>query len=109
MSALSVLLQPELAVSIMQISIILFFLGFFLMASFTNLYTVVLTVYPAQVRSTGLGWSIGLGRAGAVLSPMLAGLMISWGVSPQALFLYFLMPVLAAAVCIKLIPMIELE
>ncbi len=86
----------------------LFLVGVTLMGGFSNLYTLALTVYPAQVRSTGIGWSAGLGRAGAVISPTLAGLMIGIGMSMPAVFLYFTAPVFAAAICIKLVKVQEL-
>lgn len=76
----------------------LFLVGVTLMGAFTNLYTVALTMYPAQVRSTGLGWAAGLGRGGAVISPALAGFLIVLGVSMPALFLFFAVPALLAAV-----------
>ena len=88
---------------------ILFFIGISLMGSFSNMYNVVLIVYPAQIRSTGLGWAAGLGRAGAVISPMLAGVLISVGFSMPALFIMFALPALAAAVCVLLIPMKEMQ
>lgn len=88
---------------------ILFLIGLTLMGAFANLYTVALTVYPAQVRSTGLGWSSGLGRAGAVLSPALAGMMMAANVSLSAMFLYFCLPVFAAALCVRLVRMKELS
>lgn len=88
---------------------ILFLIGITLMGAFANLYTVALTVYPAQVRSTGLGWSSGLGRAGAVLSPALAGVMMAAGVSMSAMFLYFALPVFLAAFCVRLVKMKELS
>lgn len=87
---------------------LLFVLGLTASAAFSNLYTVALTVYPAQVRSTGLGWCIGLGRGGAVASPALAGVMLGLGINMPALFIYFAVPILIAAGCIRLIRMREL-
>lgn len=87
---------------------VLFFIGVTLMGSYANLYTVALTVYPAQIRSTGLGWGAGLGRAGAVLSPFLAGIMMAGGVSMAAMFLYFVIPVLVASACLRFVHMAEL-
>jgi len=108
MYLLNVLLGQTEMLSTTAVSAMMFLLGFTLMAAFTNLYTVVLMVYPAQIRSTGLGWCAGLGRSGAVLSPILAGGMISWGLSVEAMFFYFSVPVLLAALSIKLIQMSEL-
>ncbi len=39
--------------------------------------------YPTEIRSTGVGWAMGMGRFGQVLSPLLVGGMLglSWDVS----------------------------
>lgn len=87
----------------------LFTIGITLMGAFSNLYNVVLTIYPAQIRSTGLGWAAGLGRAGAVISPFLAGVLIGTGVALPALFVMFAVPAIAAAACVWLVRMRELS
>jgi AAHS family 4-hydroxybenzoate transporter-like MFS transporter len=40
------------------------------------LYPIGARIYPAAVRATGIGWGVGLGRAAAVASPVLAGLLL---------------------------------
>lgn len=87
----------------------LFFVGITLMGAFSNLYNVVMTIYPAQIRSTGLGWAAGLGRAGAVISPLLAGVFIGMGVSMPVLFVIFAVPAIVAAICVWVVPMRELS
>ncbi|MBD2859458.1 MFS transporter [Spongiibacter sp. KMU-158] len=79
--------------------IMLFLIGITLMGAFSNLYNIALAVYPAQIRSTGLGWAAGLGRAGAVISPLLAGVLMGFGLSIPVLFILFAIPALAAALC----------
>lgn len=87
---------------------LLFIIGITLMGAFSNLYNVALAIYPAQIRSTGLGWSAGLGRAGAVISPLLAGVLMSTGMSLPVLFVAFAVPALVAALCVSMIQMREL-
>ena len=77
----------------------LFFTGVTLLGAFGNLYNVALRIYPVQIRGTGIGWAAGLGRAGAVASPALAGLLIGAGLSMPSLFLLFGLPALVAAAC----------
>lgn len=96
------------AVSYSLIWSLLFFVGITLMGAFSNLYNVALTIYPAQIRSTGLGWAAGLGRAGAVISPYFAGVLMGMGVSMPILFVVFAIPALIAALCVWLIRMREL-
>lgn len=40
------------------------------------LYPIGATIYPQAVRAGGIGWGVGLGRAAAVASPILAGLLL---------------------------------
>lgn len=82
--------------------------GITLLGSFGNMYNVAITVYPAHIRGTGMGWAAGLGRAGAVLSPMLAGFMMASKLSMPTVFFLFAIPALLAAVCVAFISMREL-
>jgi AAHS family 4-hydroxybenzoate transporter-like MFS transporter len=42
--------------------------------------------YDASLRTTGVGWSLGSGRLGAVVGPALGGVLIAAGLSTEALF-----------------------
>lgn len=108
MLVLSFLVRDIASMSFSLIWIMLFLIGIFVMGAFSNLYNIALAVYPVQVRSTGLGWAAGLGRAGAVISPFLAGVLMGMGVSLPALFLYFAIPTVAAAGLVYLINMREM-
>ena len=55
------------------------FAGFFGNAGVSGLYSIVAVSFPTHVRATGTGFVIGVGRAGAVLSPILAGVMFDAG------------------------------
>jgi AAHS family 4-hydroxybenzoate transporter-like MFS transporter len=35
------------------------------------------TYYPTAIRSTGLGWALGIGRVGSIVGPMLGGLLLT--------------------------------
>jgi MFS family permease len=52
-------------------------LGYFLFACMGGLYTVIAAIYPAEVRNTGTGFAIGMGRFGAVVGPYLAGWLLA--------------------------------
>lgn len=47
------------------------------MAGMVGLYAVAARLYPTEIRNTGVGWAIGVGRLGAVFGPMAAGWMIA--------------------------------
>jgi MFS family permease len=54
--------------------------GFFGNAAISGMYSIVAHAFPTHVRATGTGFVVGLGRAGAVLSPMVAGLLLQYQV-----------------------------
>jgi len=60
--------------------------------AFTGLYSAAAKVYPTEIRSTGIGWGIGLGRLGAVAGPLLAGYLIAAGLGISANFYFFAVP-----------------
>ena len=60
-------------------------------------------VFAADVRTTGLGWAIGIGRVGAILSPLSVGLLVDRGWQPSALYVLCALPLgLAAWACLRL-------
>ena len=71
--------------------------GFFLFTSLVGLYVITPSIYPTEVRNTGTGLAIGVGRIGAILSPYLAGLLLSTGWKPSAAYIAFGLPTLLAA------------
>jgi MFS transporter, AAHS family, 4-hydroxybenzoate transporter len=62
-------------------------------------------VYPTAIRSTGIGWAMGMGRLGQVFSPLATGAMLQAGWTIDRMFLIIaIAPVLAAIV----VPLIKL-
>lgn len=74
------------------------FLGFFLFGSMIGLYAVAPAIYQAEVRTTGMGWAIGIGRIGAIISPWLAGMLLDAGVGVVAMYGIFAFPMLIAMI-----------
>lgn len=94
--------QPS---SLNVINITLTIIGFFFTGGFTAMYALIAQNYPSEVRTTGVGWGIGLGRFGAVLSPMVAGILVGQGWDMYDLFLMVAIPpALAAGILIWLLP-----
>lgn len=71
---------------------LIFIIGILQQGGFTGLYGAAAKAYPTEVRSTGIGWSIGLGRSGAVIGPALAGYLIFFGLDMSANFIIFAIP-----------------
>ena len=71
---------------------IILLIGILQQGGFTGLYGAAAKAYPTEVRSTGIGWAIGLGRLGAVAGPAVAGYMIAAGLDMSANFIIFAIP-----------------
>lgn len=70
--------------------------GFGVVGAQLGMTALAASVYPTNVRSTGVGWALGVGRFGAVVSPTLGGYAITAGWSQPALFLCAAIP---SAIC----------
>jgi benzoate transport len=80
-----------------------FVIGAALFGAMAGLYAAAPVVFAADVRTTGLGWAIGIGRVGAILSPLTVGLLVDAGWSPTALYVLCALPLaLAAWACLGL-------
>ncbi len=56
--------------------------------------------YPPEVRATGLGWAMGVGRTGAIIGPLLGGVLQASSLPLQANFLIFAIPGLVGAIAV---------
>ncbi|MEY4643099.1 MAG: hypothetical protein RLZZ227_3093 [Pseudomonadota bacterium] len=49
--------------------------GFFINAGIVGMYTLAAQLFPTHLRASGTGFTIGVGRGGSMLSPILAGFL----------------------------------
>jgi benzoate transport len=78
--------------------------GVFIFAAFTSLYALVPSLYPAEVRATGTGIAMGIGRIGALLGPYLGGLLIAAAWGADAFLIVMTSPFLLGALAIGSLP-----
>lgn len=55
------------------------------------------TYYPTAIRSTGMGWALGIGRVGSIVGPLVGGAMLAAKVGVDTLFTVAAIPALIAA------------
>jgi MFS family permease len=55
--------------------------GFCTNAGIVGLYAIIAQVFPTHVRAFGTGFTIGVGRGGSALAPMIAGFLFAAGYS----------------------------
>ncbi len=75
-------------------------LGFVVQGAQAGLNALVAGFYPTPIRSTGIGWALGIGRIGSIVGPLLGGLMLSLDWSLQDIFLAGTAPAICAAVAV---------
>jgi AAHS family 4-hydroxybenzoate transporter-like MFS transporter len=63
--------------------------------SFINVLSAVL--YPTSIRSTGVGWALGVGRVGAIVGPVVGGMLLAMHFTPRNLFFTIAVPALISA------------
>ena len=76
---------------------ITFVLGFVVQGAQGGLSAVAATFYPISIRSTGIGWCLGVGRIGSIVGPMIGGVMLKLDWTPREIFLAGSIPALCAA------------
>ena len=81
----------------------IFFAGLTIIGSQTGLNGTCGKLYPARMRTSGLGWAIGVGRVGSVVAPMLGGYLLSIGLPPTQIFLSACLVALVAATATALL------
>lgn len=75
-------------------------IGLFANGCVAGLYALSPVVYDASVRATGVGWGIGIGRIGAIVSPTVAGVLLDAGWQPLHLYGVFAVVFVLAAGCL---------
>jgi len=60
-------------------------------------------LYPSRMRTSGLGWALGIGRLGGIAAPPLGGWLLSLGLPPRQIFLSACGFALVAAVATALL------
>jgi AAHS family 4-hydroxybenzoate transporter-like MFS transporter len=81
------------------VAVALFGAGFCISGGQTAASAFTAGFYPTDCRSTGVGWSSGVGRVGSIIGSLLGGLMLSLGWGLPAVFVVAALPALIAAAC----------
>ncbi|MDB5698974.1 MAG: pcaK [Alphaproteobacteria bacterium] len=64
---------------------------------------VTANIYPVSVRATGIGWALGVGRFGAIIGPMIGGLLLGLGMTSPQVILSTIIPIILAAIALILL------
>jgi AAHS family 4-hydroxybenzoate transporter-like MFS transporter len=84
-------------------SLAVFAAGFCIVGGQTGANALAAECYPTAIRSTGVGWALGIGRIGSITGPVLGGLLLSFGWGMRRVFWAAAVPALAAAIATILV------
>ena len=74
--------------------------GLTLMGCQIGLNAVSGIIYPTAVRSTGVGWALGIGRVGSVVGPAIGGILLAFQIPNSLLFVCAAVPVFLCSICL---------
>ena len=95
LSAFGIMLTYAFSIlSPLLIVTLIFLIGLFVQGGFNGISPILSRIYPAEIRTTGMGFAIGFGRFGAILGPLIFGFLLDQGFSIQTLFILFSLPLL---------------
>jgi AAHS family 4-hydroxybenzoate transporter-like MFS transporter len=80
--------------------VVTFLLGVTVQAAQAGLNVLAAMYYPTVMRSTGVGWALGVGRVGAIVGPLIGGAMLELRWTPREIFLAGAVPALLSAVTV---------
>jgi benzoate transport len=86
-----------------RLSLICAVAGFCTNSGIVGLYAIIAQAFPTHVRASGTGFTIGVGRGGSVLAPIIAGFLFTAGLGLPAVSLAMALgSALAAGVLLRL-------
>ncbi len=54
-------------------------------------------IYPTEARSKGVGWALGVGRIGSIVSPIIGGMLIAQNMPLNELFAWAASPMVVGS------------
>ena len=85
-ATLSIAMIGQPGLSTLMLFVIVFIAGWCVVGSQPGVNALAATYYPTYLRSTGVGWGLGIGRIGAIVGPLVGGAMLSQQWGTQQLF-----------------------
>ena len=84
--AVSISMIGVVAATLSLLVLVVFMAGWGVVGNQGTLNALAATYYPTYLRSTGVGWCLGIGRVGAIVGPLFAGELMRRHLPTQQLF-----------------------
>jgi len=95
-SAVSMALVGYAAPSVGLVILLQGLFGLFMGGGSSGLIALAAIYYPTAIRSTGVGWAMGMGRVGSFSGPLAVGSLVGLGLSTAGIFVAIAVPALLA-------------
>lgn len=87
--SIHVALIGVLAAQLTLMLLAVFVAGLFVLGTQGQLFNLGTSLYPTEIRATGLGTAVGVGRVGSVMGPLVGGVLILTGLGVPTYFAFF--------------------
>ena len=74
--------------------------GITVQGGFNGFWALAARFYPTDIRSTGIGWALGVGRIGAVLGPIVGGYLVGADLAIGLIFAIYAVPAVLAGLIV---------
>ena len=103
LGALSIATIGIVSSSIPLIMATVFAAGFWVVGAQAGANALAASSYPTAMRSTGVGWALGVGRLGSIIGPLVGGLLMTLNWPLSELFMTAAIPPACAAIAILML------
>lgn len=86
-----------------QLVLAAFLAGFCISGGQKSVIALAAIYYPSAIRSTGVGWALGIGRLGGIAGPLLIGAMLAYQLSAQNILYMASIPMVFAGILIAVL------
>ena len=97
------LMGPAISAAPWVLMVAAFCAGFCISGGQKSVIALAAIFYPAPIRSTGVGWALGIGRLGGIGGPLLIGLLLSYQLGAASLFYAAALPMALAGLSVSLL------
>jgi MFS transporter, AAHS family, 4-hydroxybenzoate transporter len=93
------------APNVAMITVLQSLFGLLLGCASSGLIALAPLLYPTAVRSTGVGWAMGMGRFGSFVGPLVVGALLARHLPISTIFMVIALPGIVAAITAALVAM----
>ena len=97
LACVNIALIGQPGISLATLFVVVFFAGYGVAGGQTAINALSATYYPTDLRATGIGAGLGIGRIGAIIGPVVGGVLMSRHLPSQKLFLVAAVPAFVSA------------